>query len=56
MNAERNRQIDIARRAIRGETRMDTRRETTWQYHDRLAAAVVDALVRESSAREPEAT
>ncbi len=47
MSAERNRRVDAARRAIRAEKPRDARRETVWQYQDRLAAAAVDALFRE---------
>ncbi len=44
MTASRNQRVDVARRAIRGERPYDQRRETLWQYQDRLAAAAVDAL------------
>lgn len=47
MSAERSRRIDEARRAIRAQKPRDPRRETVWQYQDRLAAAAVDALFRE---------
>lgn len=40
----RNQRIDVARRAIRAEKPYDQKRETVWQYQDRLAAAAVDAL------------
>lgn len=44
MSAERNRRIDAGREAIRAQKPYDKRRETVWQYQDRLAAAVVDAV------------
>jgi hypothetical protein len=44
MSAERDGRIDEGRRAIRSQRPYDVRRETVWQYHNRLAAAVVDAL------------
>jgi hypothetical protein len=44
MSTERDRRIDEARRAIRAQKLRDPRRETAWQYQDRLAAAAVDAL------------
>lgn len=52
MSTERNRRIDVGRRAIRGEKPYDQRRETHWQYQDRLAAAVVDALFPEQEGQE----
>lgn len=48
MSRTREREIDVARAAIRAEPPYDWRRETRWQYDNRLAAAARDALARES--------
>lgn len=41
--------IDAARNAITAEPPQDERRETRWQYRDRLARAVVSVLFPEES-------
>lgn len=51
MRSARNHRIDEGRRAIRAQKPYDVRRETVWQYQDRLAAAVVDALFPEPADR-----
>ena len=48
MSGSREREIDVARAAIRAEAPFDRRRETQWQYDNRLAAAARDALARQS--------
>lgn len=48
MTRGREREIDVARAAIRAEAPYDRRRETRWQYDNRLAAAARDALAHES--------
>lgn len=45
-------QIDMARAAIRAEAPYDRRRETRWQYENRLAAAARDAVMRDPEGRE----
>jgi post-segregation antitoxin (ccd killing protein) len=44
LSAARTTRIELARRAIQNESPMDGRRETRWQYENRLATAAVDAL------------
>ena len=44
MSRSREREIDMVRAAIRAEAPYDYRRETRWQYDNRLAAAARDAL------------
>lgn len=48
MSRSREREIDMVRAAIRAEAPYDYRRETRWQYDNRLAAAARDALARQS--------
>ena len=47
MSRSREREIDMVRAAIRAEAPYDYRRETRWQYDNRLAAAARDALANE---------
>ena len=47
MSQSREREIDMVRAAIRAEAPYDYRRETRWQYDNRLAAAARDALANE---------
>ncbi len=42
----------MVRAAIRAEAPYDYRRETRWQYDNRLAAAARDALARQSTERQ----
>ena len=46
MSRSREREIDMVRAAIRAEAPYDYRRETRWQYDNRLAAAARDALAK----------
>ena len=47
MSRSREREIDMVRAAIRAEAPYDYRRETRWQYDNRLAAAARDALAHD---------
>ena len=53
MSRSREREIDVARAAIRAEAPYDYRRETRWQYDNRLAAAARDALANEPADPSP---
>lgn len=52
MSRSREREIDMVRAAIRAEAPYDYRRETRWQYDNRLAAAARDALANEPGEQE----